>query len=190
MLARFAPTLNLPLGAGGAVEFSPTSLEDLHPDQLYEKLEIFAELNSLRRRLASAKTFKSAADEVLADKNDYLSAVLAQERLDIEARTPLDRPLDVLVQHLVTVALGGTALNPFTVALDTDRVLFKELTIHGVYSQGRAAYEQALRLLTENRHDLGRLHTHRFPLEGAAEAIMTLGGEIAGREAICVALVP
>lgn len=65
VLARFAPTLNLPLGAGGAVEFSPTSLDDLHPDQLYEKLEIFAELNSLRRRLASAKTFKSAADEVL-----------------------------------------------------------------------------------------------------------------------------
>ena len=89
-----------------------------------------------------------------------------------------------------TIVIAGVKGGRTTVALDTDRVLFKELTIHGVYSQGRAAYEQALRLLTENRHDLGRLHTHRFPLEGAAEAIMTLGGEIAGREAICVALVP
>jgi len=29
------------------------------------------------------------------------------ERREVEARTPLDKPLDVLVQHLVTVALGG-----------------------------------------------------------------------------------
>jgi len=66
VLARFAPVLTLPLGAGGTIEFQPKSIDDLHPDALYENLEIFAELNSLRRRLSSTKTFKAAADEVMS----------------------------------------------------------------------------------------------------------------------------
>ncbi len=89
-----------------------------------------------------------------------------------------------------TIVIAGVKGSRTTVALDTDRVLFKELTIRGVYSQGRAAYEESLRLLAENRYGLERLHTHDFPLDRAAEAIMTLGGEIPGREAICVALRP
>ena len=44
--------------------------------------------------------------------------------------------------------------------------------------------------LTENKYDLGRLKTHRFHLEEAERAILTLGGEIGGEEAICVSLHP
>ena len=38
---------------------------------------------------------------------DFAAARDAGNRKEIEARVPLDRPLDVLVQHLVTVAAGG-----------------------------------------------------------------------------------
>lgn len=38
---------------------------------------------------------------------EFAAARDAAERRDIESRPPLDRPLDVLVQHLVTVAMGG-----------------------------------------------------------------------------------
>ena len=38
---------------------------------------------------------------------DFAAARDAAEARDIESREPLDRPLDVLVQHLVTCALGG-----------------------------------------------------------------------------------
>lgn len=89
-----------------------------------------------------------------------------------------------------TIVIAGVKGKDTRVALDSDRVLFKEITIHGVYSQGRPAYEQALRILTENRHGLERLHTHSFPLERAAEAIEALGGERPGLEAICVNVAP
>jgi threonine dehydrogenase-like Zn-dependent dehydrogenase len=89
-----------------------------------------------------------------------------------------------------TIVIAGVKGKDTRVALDTDRVLFKELTIHGVYSQGRPAYEQALRILAENRYRLERLHTHSFPLERAAEAIQALGGELPGIEAICVNVAP
>jgi len=44
--------------------------------------------------------------------------------------------------------------------------------------------------LAENRNDLGRLHTHAFPLDRAAHAIRVLAGEIPGEQAICVSLRP
>ena len=83
-----------------------------------------------------------------------------------------------------TIVIGGVKGRNTKVALDSDRILFRELTIKGVYSQGSAAYAQALRLLVENRYDLARLHTHSFPLEEADTAIRTLAGEVAGAEAI------
>ena len=42
ILARFAPTLQLPIAAdGGSVEIKPTSIDDLHPDELYENVALF-----------------------------------------------------------------------------------------------------------------------------------------------------
>jgi ATP-dependent helicase Lhr and Lhr-like helicase len=38
---------------------------------------------------------------------EFAGARSALDRREVEARPPLDRPLDVLVQHLVTIALGG-----------------------------------------------------------------------------------
>jgi len=70
-------------------------------------------------------------------------------------------------------------------------VLYKELTIKGVYSQGRDAYVEAFRLLAENKYRLDRLHTHEFALDDAEEAVLTLGRERnPDQEPICVSLHP
>ncbi len=89
-----------------------------------------------------------------------------------------------------TIVIGGVKGRTTKVALDSDQILFRELTIKGVYSQGAAAYEQALRLLGENKYRMERLHTHSFPLEQADLAIRTLAGEVPGEEAISVSLNP
>jgi threonine dehydrogenase-like Zn-dependent dehydrogenase len=74
--------------------------------------------------------------------------------------------------------------------MNADRAIFKEITIRGAFSQGWHAYEQALRILDEDRHGLARLKTHDLPLEDAAHAIRILAGEIPGEEGICLALHP
>jgi len=64
-LKRLGVKLRLPLGADGAVvEFAVNSLDDLHPDQLYNSLPIFSELSGLRQRLKTTSTFAKAAKEV------------------------------------------------------------------------------------------------------------------------------
>ncbi|MFO1061414.1 MAG: alcohol dehydrogenase catalytic domain-containing protein [Dongiaceae bacterium] len=135
---------------------------------------------------------------IVADEEDTVERVLALtggQGVDVAVDVVPASPQPVIdavgaVRPGGTIVIAGVKGRRTTVALDSDRVLFKELTIHGVYSQGSPAYRQAIRLLAENRYDLARLHSHSFALEDAGEAIQTLAGEIPGRNAICVSLHP
>jgi threonine dehydrogenase-like Zn-dependent dehydrogenase len=150
-----------------------------------------------RHKLALAESL-GATHTIVADAEDVVTRVAA-----LTHGRGVDVAIDVVpaaphpVVHAVeavrpggTIVLAGVKGARTTVALDTDRVLFKEITIRGVYSQGAPAYREALRLLAENRYRLERLHTHDFPLEQAEKALRVLGGEVAGEDAICVALHP
>ncbi len=157
-------------------------------------------VTGLRRdahKLALARAL-GAHHTIIADEEDTVERVLA-----ITGGRGVDVAIDVVPaspQPIVdavgavriggTVVIGGVKGGTTKVALDSDRILFRELTIRGVYSQGSAAYAQALRLLAENRYDLARLHTHSFPLEEADTAIRTLAGEVRGVEAVSVSLHP
>ena len=89
-----------------------------------------------------------------------------------------------------TIVLGGIKGRQ-KVTMDVDSVLYKELTIKGAYSQARASYIEAFRMLAENKYQLERLHTDEFLLEDAEEAILTLGREInIDRKPVCISLHP
>lgn len=49
-----------------AIEIPITELDDFHPDQLYQNVEVFSQLRSLRSRLKNNKTFAAAASELQA----------------------------------------------------------------------------------------------------------------------------
>lgn len=89
-----------------------------------------------------------------------------------------------------TIVLAGIKGGSATVPLDSDRVVVKELTVQGVFTQTGPAYDQAISLLARDSAKFTRLHTHEFPLQRAADAIETLAGERAGQNAICVSLSP
>lgn len=61
VIEGFATGLVLPIGRDGAgVEIALNGLDDLHPDELYDSVEIFAELSGLRARLGSGATAENA----------------------------------------------------------------------------------------------------------------------------------
>jgi type VI secretion system protein ImpC len=65
VVARLKIKLTLPIGAdGGAVEVPISSMDDFHPDQLYDNVELFSSLAGLRQRLKTNSTFAKAAQEV------------------------------------------------------------------------------------------------------------------------------
>ena len=88
-----------------------------------------------------------------------------------------------------TIVLGGVKGKNSNLSLDSDKILFKELNIKGVYSQGYKAYEESLRILEESKFDFSKMKTHEFSLTNAEKAIKTLYEE-ESEEAICVHLNP
>jgi len=66
ILANFKITLSLRLDDSPSepINVSIKSFDDFHPDELYENVEVFARLRSLRRRLKNNDTFSEAAAEI------------------------------------------------------------------------------------------------------------------------------
>ncbi|NND92131.1 MAG: hypothetical protein HKN42_14825 [Granulosicoccus sp.] len=69
VIARFAPALSLDCeGSTLPIEFG--SLDDFHPDSLFNQLELFKRLRELRRRLQDPTQFKQASAEFYGDQNE------------------------------------------------------------------------------------------------------------------------
>jgi threonine dehydrogenase-like Zn-dependent dehydrogenase len=137
-----------------------------------------------------------AHETIVADQEDTLTRVMALthcQGVDVAvdlapgARATVAQAIDA-VRPGGTVVLAGLKGASQVPTVDTDKVVFKEITLRGAFSQGWQSYEQALRILDENRYDLARLRTHDFALEDADRALRILSGEMPGEESICMAL--
>ena len=67
VIARMGLKLSLPMDEeGGTVEVEIGAIDDFHPDQLADNLDLFGELRTLRRSLGNRASFDRAAKQVLA----------------------------------------------------------------------------------------------------------------------------
>lgn len=64
VMAKLRIRLELDMGEAGTIDLDIKELDDFHPDELYQKLETFSELRSLRRRLNNNSSFTEAAAEI------------------------------------------------------------------------------------------------------------------------------
>jgi len=65
VLASLRPEVTVPAGKDGPpIAIRPAEIDDFHPDNLFDKLEVFQALRSLRKRLADPASFDDAAAEV------------------------------------------------------------------------------------------------------------------------------
>ncbi len=64
VMARLNISLNLAFSDDEGIQLAIKELDDFHPDELYEKLDSFSRLRSLRRRLKNNNSFAEAAAEI------------------------------------------------------------------------------------------------------------------------------
>uniref|UniRef100_UPI00147DC48F type VI secretion system contractile sheath domain-containing protein n=1 Tax=Ruegeria lacuscaerulensis TaxID=55218 RepID=UPI00147DC48F len=77
VISGFATTLVLPIGKDGAgIEVKLTELDDLHPDELYEKVELFEGLSGLKSQLGAGATAEHAAKQLAAWGEEFGRAVV------------------------------------------------------------------------------------------------------------------
>lgn len=93
VIESFATTLSLPIGKNGAgIEVRLNKLDDLHPDQLFENVEIFQALSGLKQRL----DIGSMSDKMVADLLDWSERFGTKIRLPkiaVASAVPADRSL-------------------------------------------------------------------------------------------------
>jgi pilus assembly protein FimV len=94
VIAGFAATLVLPIGKKGqGIEVDLKSIDDLHPDELFENVEMFAELVALKRRLASGATAKGTVGDLREWGKAYGKKVNPPARTSAGNAVPADRKL-------------------------------------------------------------------------------------------------
>ncbi len=94
VIAGFGTTLILPIGKDGAgIEVELGNLDALHPDELYENVEMFSGLNALKRRLSSSSTTKGAQAELRGWGDEFGIKVNPPSRRSGGNAVPADRKL-------------------------------------------------------------------------------------------------
>ncbi len=77
VIESFATTLVLPIGKDGAgIEVQLKGLDDLHPDELYEKVELFDGLSGLKSQLSAGATADHAAKQLIGWGEEFGQAVV------------------------------------------------------------------------------------------------------------------
>ena len=72
----------------------------------------------------------------------------------------------------------------------SDKVVLKEVSIHGAIGVTSSGYANAIRLLEARKYPIEDMHTHDFALRDAERAIRTLAREFPGEESIHSCLLP
>lgn len=71
-LSRLSPTLSIEIGdTQKQISLAFESLDDFHPDQLYQKLPVFKQLAQLRKQLNDPKTFDAALKKLKAGSEKF-----------------------------------------------------------------------------------------------------------------------
>ncbi|MBE2275881.1 MAG: L-threonine 3-dehydrogenase [Rhodobacteraceae bacterium] len=131
-----------------------------------------------------------------AEVADCLPVNVAREDLaEVKARLRLVQGFDVglemsgnaaaFEQMVEAMVMGGRiamlGIPPGRTAVDWSRIVFKALTIKGVY--GREIFETWYKMIAmlENGLDIGRVITHRFPAARFAEGFAAMRGGSSGK---------
>ncbi len=148
-----------------------------------EKLE-------LARDLGAHETIVADAEDVVARVQELTGGRLADVVVDVTpvATQPILDAIE-MVRNGGTIVLAGVKGGP-TAAIDNDRIVFKSITLRGVFTVDSPAYRQAIRLLVQGDAPFARMRTASYGLERAEEAIHHLAGRLDVAPAIHVAISP
>lgn len=90
----FATEMVLPIGKDGSgIEVKLSSFEDLHPDELYDNVEMFEELSAFRQRLNSGSMAASAISDLEEWAEEFGTKRLITKTTSTANTIPANKPL-------------------------------------------------------------------------------------------------
>ena len=120
----------------------------------------------------------------------FTDGQLADVVLDVNGATqPLVDAVD-MVRPGGTIVLAGVKGSEVATSLLTDKLVFRSITLRGVFTVDSESYRQAIRLIESGAAPLAKMRSEIFPLEEAAAALRRLAGSDGLPSAVHVVIEP
>jgi len=146
---------------------------------------------SLARELGADHTLVVEEDDVRRRVRELTDGRGADVVVDVSsyAVEPVRDALDLVAAGGTVVLAGVKGFRPIPDFV-SDKIVMKEIRVHGAIGVTSSAYRSAIRLIESRRLPLERMHTHDFALRDAELAIRTLARQVPGEDAIHCTLAP
>jgi len=173
VMRKLGPSLDLDLQGTGLSSLSLTfaELDDFHPDRIFGKVPLFAELRDTRRNLLDKDTFYEAAHDVRTwfpvpeePKKEAQQEAAPEEPGDGIA------PVDLLDHILSQPGGGAVTMRPKTAESREFNAMLKELVWPHLVSVDESEQSKLIGVIDDATGDLMRkiLHNHQFQALEAA----------------------
>jgi alcohol dehydrogenase len=157
---------------------------------------IVAGMTKDKRRLDLARRF-GAHHVVDVEKEDLATVVreltggrMADVAIDVTGSAGGAKMLLDLVKQQGRIILPGLYGATKEIPMVLDKIVTKELTVLGVFSQDLTSVLPAIAIAEGKKYPLEEMITHRFPIEQAERAVQLAGGEFPEETPVKVVLVP
>ena len=189
VMARIEPAIPLAIG-DDTVSVAFGSLDDFHPDALFDRLAVFARLRGLRGRLLDPASFEQACAELLGTGAES-DAQSLQRLMGSPASTPAPagKPgataIDALIQRIIAphiVPSHGARQAPLVQAVDMTISEQMRALLHAPHFQALEACWRSLQFLVSRLETDEMLQLHIFDVTraeldaAAAEPALERGG--------------
>ncbi|MFP8882351.1 MAG: zinc-binding dehydrogenase, partial [Myxococcota bacterium] len=154
-------------------------------------LEVDANKLALAREFGADHTIDVQNEVTKQRVREITDGVGADVVVDVSsyASEPVTDALDCVAAGGTIVLAGVKGFKPVPEFV-SDKIVMKEITIHGAIGVTSTGYQSAIRLIESRRYPVEKMHTHDFSLRDAELAIRTLAREIPGDESIHSCLRP
>jgi type VI secretion system protein ImpC len=121
VIAKVGPKLRLPVTGSDAepATLRIAALDDFHPDRIYQQVELFQQLRSLRRRLQESSTFDAAAAEV---RSWRAKPAAPERRRDTPSEAPPPGGTGLTLDDLLGASVEETQRRELGAELGRDQV--------------------------------------------------------------------
>jgi threonine dehydrogenase-like Zn-dependent dehydrogenase len=146
---------------------------------------------ALARELGASASIDVENEDVVRRVRELTSGRGAEVVIDVSAyaTAPVAQALDLVAPGGRVVLAGVKGWKPIPDFI-SDKIVLKEIHIHGAIGVTSSGYRKAIQLIESRRVPIEKLHTHDFALADAEQAIRTLARRIPGEESIHSVLVP
>jgi threonine dehydrogenase-like Zn-dependent dehydrogenase len=140
---------------------------------------------ALAREFGADHTINVEEEDVVARVTQITDGAMADVVLELTpmAAQPITDAIES-VRHGGRIVLAGLKGNK-AIALVTDRLINKGITIKGAYGVNADAYLEAIRIIESRRFPLERMHSGKFELADTEAAIQELGDGCAIHVCVC-----